>query len=733
MGVIRYKDLEYGGGSSVVEGYYKIADGKFYEHFDGTTYSDEIAGADKILYVDLSTNNLYRWSTGASLFVLVGNDTKVTQDNTTSNVDWRVLLSASSNDTPETNIARKSNKLVFNPSTGKLKAENVSGTHFYEVITMPQTAVPITAGWRRVCKLNFNNGAYSDGIMIFGGAYNTGAPTDAVVAFTTTNKGASMTILSNARTNGNPAKARLVQADSNSAFWLDIYMNAVTGSGNFSRQYARIIGNVVVTDEQNSSEIISETVTERAIVTFDTKMNGNVLTDEGGTVKERLTFSKTANQLLTGTGTTGQDKGSGQTNRYVPSTWSFNSDITPTDGDEIMIKIPAAGISYGVWLSVDNGTTYYPVGRNDTSRLQTQFANGTTIHLVFQTNANMTIYDRTGSDSSSTYTGNYWKVVNYYDTNDNTVPSAYCTTAAGTAAKTATCTNFKLLSKSYLQVLIQNANTSQTALTLNVNSTGAKAIYINGSASSSSNYTLPAGTYFVYYESNKYYFRTDGKLTGDVTGTAAGCIPLAGSSAITGDLVPSTDDSVNLGSSLKEYAKGYFHDLELGQAGTTSGHIEFYDAITNYRTQILPNAPTSNKVIFLPKEDGTLATQESISGFNDSHVGIWSTGDQGIEADAIRVTMKYGNYRYFSGLLLNRYGAAIVNFGWGATYSTGFAYVYKLYSYANETFTATVYSSSSTQGVFQIKSSSTWNNFCLIGYLGGSSRSDVTSVTMVKT
>jgi len=72
MGIIKYKDIAYGGGSSVVEGYYKIADGKFYEHFDGTTYSDEITGQDGILYVDLSTNNLYRWSTGASLFVLVG-------------------------------------------------------------------------------------------------------------------------------------------------------------------------------------------------------------------------------------------------------------------------------------------------------------------------------------------------------------------------------------------------------------------------------------------------------------------------------------------------------------------------------------------------------------------------------------------------------------------------------------------------------------------------------------
>lgn len=82
MGVIRYKDIAYGGGSSVTEGYYKVADGKFYEHYDGTTYSDEITGEDGILYVDLSTNNLYRWSTGASLFVLVGKSTLASLNDT---------------------------------------------------------------------------------------------------------------------------------------------------------------------------------------------------------------------------------------------------------------------------------------------------------------------------------------------------------------------------------------------------------------------------------------------------------------------------------------------------------------------------------------------------------------------------------------------------------------------------------------------------------------------------
>lgn len=95
----------------------------------------------------------------------------------------------------------------------------------------------------------------------------------------------------------------------------------------------------------------------------------------------------------------------------------------------------------------------------------------------------------------------------------NTIPAAYCDTAAGTAAKTASCTGYNLTSNSYLHVIVVNANTAASALTLNVASKGAKSIYINGSASSSSNYSLPAGSYIVFYDGTNYYFRTDGALT----------------------------------------------------------------------------------------------------------------------------------------------------------------------------------------------------------------------------
>ena len=112
------------------------------------------------------------------------------------------------------------------------------------------------------------------------------------------------------------------------------------------------------------------------------------------------------------------------------------------------------------------------------------------------------------------YDGTYWVFLSNGILDSDTIPSAYCTTAAATAAKVASCSGYALLSKSYIQVIITAANTYAGAITLNINGRGAKPIYINGAASSSTNYTLPAGSYFVYYNGTNYYFRTDGKLEG---------------------------------------------------------------------------------------------------------------------------------------------------------------------------------------------------------------------------
>lgn len=189
---------------------------------------------------------------------------------------------------------------------------------------------------------------------------------------------------------------------------------------------------------------------------------------------------------------------------------------------------------YGT-CSTDGGTSAKVVTISDTNW---QLKVGTIIGVKFtNTNSasNVTLnVNNTGAKSiyysNTVYTGNDENIVGYsgkiiyymYDgtywcwlnsgIEKDTLTSAYCNTTSATASKVASCTHYRLLAKSYLHITMINANTSKTALTLNVNNTGKKPIYINGIASSKTNYTLPAGTYIIYYDGTNYQFRTDGVL-----------------------------------------------------------------------------------------------------------------------------------------------------------------------------------------------------------------------------
>ena len=119
------------------------------------------------------------------------------------------------------------------------------------------------------------------------------------------------------------------------------------------------------------------------------------------------------------------------------------------------------------------------------------------------------------------YNGTQYDLVGDINTQSNTDNSkkdaVQCSTAGSTAAKVGTAAAYNLSNNRYFFVLMENANSYAGSITLNINSTGAKTIYINGSASSSSNYTLPAGLYLVYYDGTYYRFRTSTFLDGCFT------------------------------------------------------------------------------------------------------------------------------------------------------------------------------------------------------------------------
>ena len=119
---------------------------------------------------------------------------------------------------------------------------------------------------------------------------------------------------------------------------------------------------------------------------------------------------------------------------------------------------------------------------------------------------------------SITFLGSKYLIANavydcFYDgTNyviDNSVREmAYCKTAGGTSAKTATMPEYVLQNGTSFPIIFTVANSYASAITLNVNGTGAKSIYINGSPSSNTNYTIPAGIYICFYYDNYYHIDT---------------------------------------------------------------------------------------------------------------------------------------------------------------------------------------------------------------------------------
>jgi len=87
-------------------------------------------------------------------------------------------------------------------------------------------------------------------------------------------------------------------------------------------------------------------------------------------------------------------------------------------------------------------------------------------------------------------------------------PIGTCDTANGTGAKAVAMSGFALYDGARILVRFENAQTSAIALTLDVNSTGAKTVYANGAATSTSNglkWRAYATLEFVYY-TNKWIF-----------------------------------------------------------------------------------------------------------------------------------------------------------------------------------------------------------------------------------
>ena len=161
-------------------------------------------------------------------------------------------------------------------------------------------------------------------------------------------------------------------------------------------------------------------------------------------------------------------------------------------------KMVVASATRNVRVRFGEDDVWHPVCAYNTSILagSTYFVKAMTLDYMYKT----TMYSY-GAFHQAQYDTN----TNYYE--------ALNTVAAATAAKTATGTYpFAALRDGLLiQCIWRYGNTAKSNVTFNWNSLGAKPLYLNGSAISSSNYDIPVGVWPMYYNGTNWYIRTDGK------------------------------------------------------------------------------------------------------------------------------------------------------------------------------------------------------------------------------
>ena len=294
--------------------------------------------------------------------------------------------------------------------------------------------------------------------------------------------------------------------------------------------------------------------------------------------------------------------------------WTGNlpSEITSYyDGLTIDYFLPYAGNSTAATLNLSGlGAKPVYVGNTASSAVTTHYPANTVLHLTYVIASNLN-------------SGNgCWKVTTYQNST-YWYTTVYCTTAAATAAKAGACSFYKL-AIGYFPLTIQYANTSASALTLNINSKGAKPIYINGTASSASNYTLPEGQYIAYYDGTNYHLRTDGKIPGNISGDAA----TVGGHTV-GVNVPSTakftDTTYSAGTGIS-LSGTTFSNSGVTSVTTTAGT---HSAISSKTGAVSFNVPT--KTSHLTNDSGFI-TNAGVTGVKGDSESSYRTGNVNITA-----------------------------------------------------------------------------------------------------
>lgn len=271
-----------------------------------------------------------------------------------------------------------------------------------------------------------------------------------------------------------------------------------------------------------SSKIFLIGATSQSSSGVTTYSDNEVYTTSGVLTSRKLTTK--AITAMTGSGTAGSDAGSGTSPRYTPTLWTFDSSITVEEGEVYFIKIPEAGGTYGVWLSLDNGTNYYPVAvSNGKGRFTTQYLKNTVIAVAYESTSVCSCYARTGADALADVTGCF-RVFESYDSNTTYSSMTQAEANTGTSTTARLITPKVLTDTIKNKVTVANSGTaSTTAVSRQTITVAGTATDINGSVYMEGTATLSTSATTTFTFTNSTYITTSKDI--DVHCSIFGLVP----------------------------------------------------------------------------------------------------------------------------------------------------------------------------------------------------------------
>ena len=598
--------------------------------------SKVVFGNDTVMDITDSTvtsNNLLSGEIayGANGDQVVGSytpvDEKVKQENTTTNADYRILFSKSANDTTETETARKNTNLKYNPSTGNLQTTKINGVTVGDSPKFTDTNTKVTSVSNHYTPSE-DSSAQLDADAS-GGSAATWNSTQLVTGVTIKRdaKGHvigvgvdSIKLPANPNTN---TTYTFASGTTNGAFQVTPSTSGATA------QTVSIygLGSAAYTNstEYAASGHVHGNITNDGKITSNTTVaNGDYLVavdaDNNKIIRTGITFGTATNKCLTQAGGWAS---------FTNNSGTITK-VTTSAGAHTAIDVSSGAVSFNVPTNTSHLT-------NDSGFL--------TAHQTIKQDG------VTGA------------TINRFGT---------CDTAAATAAKTVSITTgtFALEAGSTIAVKFTNANTANSP-TLNVNSKGAKNVWVNGARiTSGANKALLKGTVVFVYDGSVWnlignYYDTTYTLatvatsgsyndlsntptipsavavkgnaesnyrTGNVNLTPAniGALALTGGT-VTGNVriaKTGTDSSVN------SYL--YLGNNTAAASGGARGIIDIFSSNT-YRTRIYHDTSnmqlTDDRVLYLPNVDGTILTS----------AGGTLTGNLEIQASSGNSQISLGN------------------------------------------------------------------------------------------